>query len=286
MVREFKLINDKGQEYSLMDVEGHCLLTEPSGLGYAYTTEYAQLGDAFITVLRQLQQGIISGVGLFKTYDNFYDFVNFVEKAESLKFAYKIPFKNGSKEFLKDVQIQSITKTQIQPTGLLAETITFDCLSLWYTEDVKIYTVGEDEDEIRWDFRWDSKFADYSVRNMEYVNEGHVEAPIYIVFDGPVANPKITLFVEGEKVQELVVPIELQKYEKLLYGTGTGRKGFYLNKQNTDGSIVNLFELDYITPKNDNVIRIPKNKSCQLQLTADGEVLSAEARIRAFYKIV
>ena len=30
MVREFKLINEKGQEYSLMDIYNHCLLTDPS----------------------------------------------------------------------------------------------------------------------------------------------------------------------------------------------------------------------------------------------------------------
>ena len=33
MVREFKLINEKGQEYSLMDIENYCLLTEPSRIG-------------------------------------------------------------------------------------------------------------------------------------------------------------------------------------------------------------------------------------------------------------
>ena len=30
MVREFKLINEKGQEFSLMDIYNYCLLTDPS----------------------------------------------------------------------------------------------------------------------------------------------------------------------------------------------------------------------------------------------------------------
>lgn len=30
MVREFYLQNEKGQEYSLMDIKNYCLLTEPS----------------------------------------------------------------------------------------------------------------------------------------------------------------------------------------------------------------------------------------------------------------
>ena len=59
MVREFKLINEKGQEYSLMDIYKYCLLTEPSGLGYNYSTEYEQLGDTFIANLRKIEQGQI-----------------------------------------------------------------------------------------------------------------------------------------------------------------------------------------------------------------------------------
>ena len=33
MVREFKLINEKGQEFSLMDIYNYCLLTDPSRSG-------------------------------------------------------------------------------------------------------------------------------------------------------------------------------------------------------------------------------------------------------------
>ena len=76
MVRKFKLINEKGQEYSLMDIEKNCLLTEPSGLGYSYSTDYEQLGDEFLANLRKLEQGIISGTANFINYDNFFNFSN------------------------------------------------------------------------------------------------------------------------------------------------------------------------------------------------------------------
>ena len=62
MVREFKLLNEKGQEYSLMDINNHCLLTEPNGLGIAYSTEYQQLGNTFVENLRKTEQGQISGI--------------------------------------------------------------------------------------------------------------------------------------------------------------------------------------------------------------------------------
>ena len=36
MVREFSLLNEKNQMFSLMDIENYCLLTEPTGLGMTY----------------------------------------------------------------------------------------------------------------------------------------------------------------------------------------------------------------------------------------------------------
>ena len=285
MVREFKLINENGQEFSLMDIENHILLTEPSGLGYAYETEYQQLNNTFITNLRKFQQGQISGTANFLEYDNYKSFVDFVETAESLKFSYKIPYKDGSsKEYFKDVAIQSITKTQKQTNGVFSETVTFDCLSLWYEENTIIYTITPQINEIRWDFEWDSRFTDYDSRNLQYINSGHTEAPILVEMDGHLVNPKIELYVEGELYQSVEITVDIAEYEKLLYGTR--ENDFYINRQKTDGTLESLFDLDYIDPAYDNVIRLPKNKSCELRLTADNEVLNAQVTILPQYKAV
>lgn len=284
MVREFKLINEKGQEYSLMDIYKYCLLTEPSGLGYNYSTEYEQLGDTFIANLRKIEQGQIEGVINFLNYDNYKNFIDYMEKSESLKFSYKIPFKNGQKEYFKDIQIQSLTKTQIQTTGVISENIIFDCLSLWYEENTTIYTIEPLTNEIRWDFKWDSSFTDYDTRNLQYINQGHVEAPILVEMNGHLVKPKIELYVEGQLYQTVPFNIEIQEYEKLLYGTR--ENDFYINKQNTDGTLTSLFNLDIISFENDNVIRLPKNKSCEIKLTADNEVLNAKLTILPQYKAV
>lgn len=285
MVREFRLINEKGQEFSLMDIHNYILLTEPSGLGYDYSTEYQQLGNTFVTNLRKMQQGQIRGTANFLQYDNFEDFINFVESSENLKFGYKIPYKNkASKEYFKDVAIQSMSKTQKQTNGVFSETVIFDCLSLWYEENTIIYNITPQENEIRWDFMWDSRFIDYSTRNLEYVNTGHTEAPILVEMDGHLVNPKIELYVEGQLYQTVKITVEIQEYEKLLYGTR--ENDFYINKQNTDGTLTSLFSLDHIEFENDNVIRLPANKSCELRLTADNEVLNAQVTILPQYKAV
>ena len=285
MVREFRLINEKGQEFSFMNIYDNTLFTDPAGLGYSYNTEYQQLRDTFISNLRNIQQGQISGTLNFLNYDNYTSFVNFVESSESLRIGYKIPYSDGStREYFKDVQIQSLSKTQIQTNGILSETVTFDCLSLWYEENTVIYTIEPQTNEIRWDFKWDSRFTDYDTRNLQYINQGHVEAPIYVEIDGQVVNPKIELYVEGELYQTVTINTTIAQYEKLLYDTRENQ--FFIGKQNTDGTVVSLFSLDYIDFYNDNVIRLPKNKSCEIKLTADNEVLNAKITIYPRYRAV
>ena len=285
MVREFRLINEKGQEFSLMNIHNYCLLTDPSGLGYAYETEYQQLGNTFISNLRKMQQGQIAGTLNFINYDNYTSFVNFVEGSESLRFGYKIPYSDGSsKEYLKDANIQSLSKTQLQTNGILSEPVIFDCLSLWYEENTVIYTIEPQTNEIRWDFRWDSRFTDYDTRNLQYINQGHVEAPIYVEMNGHLVNPQIELYVDGELYQTVKISIEIAEYEKLIYDTRENQ--FYIGKQNTDGTLTDLFSLDYIDFENDNVIRLPKGRSCEIKLTADNEVLNAQLTIYPRYKAV
>lgn len=285
MVRQFRLVNEKGQEFSLMDIYNYCLISEPSGLGYSYSTNYQQVGNMFFETLRTLQQGQISGTANFINYDNFKSFVDYIENSESLKICYKIPYQTlPIKEYLRNVNIQVSEKSEIDTDGILRCPVTFDCLSLWYEEQKIIYSTSAKEDEIRWNFKWDSKFVNYNNRTFQYINKGHVPAPIVVFVKGPVKNPKLTLKVEGKTYQEVTVNVELQEYESFLYSTQ--ENNFYIRKENTDGTLVDLFGQDYINPKNNNVIKFPKGKSCELIISAEDEILNADISVFTFFKVV
>jgi len=182
------------------------------------------------------------------------------------------------------LKLDEIDKTEEDDYNILTCPITVKCKSLWYKENTTIYKIEPIEDEIRWDFKWDSKFTDYDTRSLNYINKGHIEAPILVEIDGHIVNPKMELYVEGELHQTVTFNIEIQEFEKLLYGTKENE--FYINKQNTNGTIKSLFNLDVIDFENDNVIRFPKNRSCELRITADNEVLNAKVTILAYYKAV
>lgn len=282
MVRGFKLVNEKGQEFSMMDIENYCLLTEPQGLGFSYEAEYERLGYTFIQKARKIEQGQMPATINFTNYDNYRRLVDFLEESEALKLVYKIPYKDREKEYFRDIDINVLTKTEIQTNKVMSENATIDFLSLWYEEKTAVYNLdNSDDDIIRWDFEWDSKFADYDVSNLNLINEGHVQAPVIIEIDGRVVNPRLELWVEGVKYQTVTMSVTIDEYEKLLYSSK--ENGFYINKQNQDGTLENLFNLDVIDFANDNVIRIPKKKSCELKIIADIEVQKAKITMFVYY---
>ena len=74
-VREFKLVNEKGKQYSLMDINNYCMLTDPKGLGIEFVSNYESLGKSFIESTNKIYQGKISGIANFRYYDNYKELV-------------------------------------------------------------------------------------------------------------------------------------------------------------------------------------------------------------------
>lgn len=282
-VRKFLLENEKGQQFDMNDYKEGCLFTNPYELGYSHKSEFERLGNTFIEDNRVIEKKDPSGIANFKSYDKYKEFVDFIEASNNLKFLYIIPFQNGDKTYYRDVSIKEIQKTE-KEVRRLACPIIFNGLSLWYEENTIMYTIELQNNEIRWDFRWDSRFLDYNSRSLSYINRGHIEAPILVEINGYILNPQIQLYVEGQLYQSVTFNTEITQYEKFLYGTR--ENDFYVKKQNVDGTETSLFNLDVINFNNDNVIRLPKNKSCELVLSADSQVENARITILVYYKTI
>lgn len=281
MVRKFSLLNEKGQEYSLMDINNYCLLTDPSGLGYNYSNNYEQLGNTFISAIRTIKQGKISGTLNFLTYDNYRNLVKYIQSSQKLQLEYSLPYGNEYKTYFRDIELESLSKTEIQPNGVLSEGITFNCTSLWYEKVNTIYTIGDEENVVRWDFRFDAYWNGYDARNLEYTNMGDVEAPVEIIVDGEVINPRIELYIENELYQTITINDTIDEYEQLIYNSKENE--FAIKKRLANGTYESLFSLDYIDFSNDNVLRIPNDRTCTIKLRADETITSATLIIYVYY---
>lgn len=284
MTRKFSIINEKGQEYPLNDLKNYAFLTSPNGLGYGYDTDYQYIGDVFIEDIKKRNQGSMTADLNFRNYDNYNDFVNFIELSESISLVYEIPFQiKPIKKYYIDVNIQSIGKSEKQDTGIITESIVLEYKSLWYEKQETIFKIEAKDREIRWNFRWASRFSSYDVRNIIFNNEGHVDAPFKVEIEGTAINPKIAIYRDGSLENILQLPITINEGEKLLYSSL--ENDIYIMKQNTDGTLTNLFDLDYISLENENIFRLKRGIS-EIRLQAENDIVNARVIIYPRYKVV
>lgn len=284
MTRKFSLVNEKGQEYPLNDLKNYAFLTSPHGLGYGYKTDYQAIGDVFIEDIRKRNQGNMTADLNFANYDNYNTFVNFIESSESISLLYEIPFKvKPLKKYYIDVNIQSIGKSEKKQSGIITEGIVLEYKSLWYEKQETIFRIEAKEREIRWNFRWSSRFSSYDMRNIVFNNEGHVDAPFKVEIAGTVINPKIAIYKDNKLVNILQLPITINQNEKLLYSSL--ENDIYILKQNADGTITNLFDLDFIDLQNENIFRLKRGIN-EIRLQAENDIVNAKIVIFPRYKVV
>lgn len=253
-VRRFILENEKGQQFRLDNLDEGCFLTSPSELGYAYNIDFVQLGNEFIENNRRIEQKKPKGTLYFKTYDKVKEFGDFVERSKNLKWLYIIPFEKEEKTYYRDVSIIKLEKTE-KSGRWLACSAEFAGLSLWYEQNETIFKIETYEDEMRYNYRWNSRYIDYNTRAIQFDNRGHVEAPIQVEIDGFVQNPTITVLVDDEEYVSIKIPITINEFEKLLYSSKTGE--IYIQKQNTDGTKENLWKKEYIDITKQNIFKLP-----------------------------
>ncbi len=282
MVREFSLINENDAEYSFMDIYNYCLLTEPEGLGYSYSNTYGQIVNKFINVLKVINQGTFTGQVNFINYDNYFKLVNFIEKSKKLKLKYIVPYKSNPVTYYRNVDMASLSKTDISVNGILTETLELEFTSLWYITESTEYEIGDEDDEIRWDFRWNSRFLSNNSNVIDYINNGHAPARVVIEIEGYVVNPTFIVEQNGITLYELPITTTINLGEKLLFSSL--ENDFYIKKVNmVTNEETNLFTLDNIDFDKDYILTLPEGES-MFTIQTDDILNQATINIYSYYK--
>ncbi len=281
MVREFYIENGLGQRFSMMDIEKCCFLSSPTGLGYSNNIQFIQIENDFIEDIKRIAQGQISGELIFKKYDNFKKFIDFIEGLEDLKLVYRIPLENETIEYYKDIDVSTVEKGEFGIDGVLRIPITFMCKSLWYEAKEIVYNIDSVTNELRWDFNWDSAFTSYDNRNIIFENKGHTNAPFKLELNGEVISPKITIFEDDKEIEKLdLTGLIIKAGEKLVYNTKDTREQIY--KESKTGR-ENLFS--FLNPNFINFYKLRKGVS-KIRLEADNEITDGKLTIYIQYKAV
>lgn len=281
-VRRFLIENEKGQQFRMDSLEEGCFLTSPGNLGYSYSIDFVQLGFEFIENNRKIEQSNPNGIAYFRSYDKIKEFIDFIESSLKLKWLYIIPYESGEKKYYRDVILKKIEKTE-KNGKWLACPVEFASKSLWYEQNETIFKIETYENEMRYPYRWNSRYIDYNTRSIQFINRGHVEAPVQVEINGFIQNPTISVLVEKEVYASIKIPITISEYEKLLYSSKTG--DIYIKKQKADGTKENLWKQAYIDINKQNIFKLPIGVS-EVRLTADDDVLNAKLIVFPQYKAV
>ncbi len=255
-IRNFYFENEIGERIDCQKIDGDLFFYNVSGLGYEEEIEYMQVGNSFIPNKKNIKQNQITGDLEFYnlTYDEYCKFVDFIIRATSLKLIY-IPKKKNRTEYYRDIDLFKIDKAEEDEYNILTCPISMNAKSLWYEENETIYNIASQPNEMRYDYRWDSRYTTYNKRSVIYNNVGHVEAPIKVEIDGYAVNPQIQVLVDNKIVDSITIPITIAEYEKLLYSSKTGE--IYIKRQKTDGTTESLFKKQYIDINKNNIFRLP-----------------------------
>lgn len=285
MTREFYLLNEQGSKYSFMDLNNSCFLTDPQGLGISYSYSSEIVGDTYVNYSKLLNQSTISGVCNFKSYVNYKKLVDFLENSKELRLIYKIPISSNEYiEYQKNISLKELSKEEIQTNKILSCNISFDSLSLWYTEETHSYKIEPEDNTVRWNFTWPSKWMNYNTRKITFNNTGHTEAPFLLIINGIVENPKIIVFdSDDNELYSIQVPILIKEGEKFIYSSVDDN--LMIAKENADGTIESLFKQEYIDITNNNIFKLPKGQ-CSISVSAEEDVENATLTIYPYYKSV
>lgn len=269
MIRQFTLINEYGQTYSLNDVKKGFLMN-PDGLGYAISRNYTLFGSEWIKSDDQIEQTAITGTIYFgsdQPYQRAHEFVEFVMTSKDLTLSYQ----TDAGVYYKDVDINRYSKTEIGASGYLECEVELVPKTLWYLPNnltVRLESVAGTG--LRFTFTLPNHWMNYTNGTASILNDGHVPAPFKASVEGPISNPSIVLLQDGEEIARLDVITEVDSGETLEYSSKDGN--IYLYVDDGNGNRTDLATSLDIT--NDNIFKIPVG-NYQLRLEADSQITTA-----------
>lgn len=185
-VRKFWLTNGTLQngvliQYELTKPSSKAFLNNPVGLGFAQTLETTQYDNTMKSVEGQNFPQIQGEVVFVDSknsdrYDKYNKFVEFLTHSP-LVLHYQIP-KAAAEEYMMNVAVVSLEKTETKPNGILSCSITLQCLSRWKGLEVAVAGTS----------------ATYTL-----TNNGHMPCGFVIEIDGTaMVNPYFTLEQNSE----------------------------------------------------------------------------------------
>ena len=279
-MRKFYFQNDIGERIDLNGTP--YLLTSPSGLGLSYSVSQASVDKGFYkeTKLDFPASQIMGDINIIEDmYAEYRTLVDWLNNGHKVTFVYDP--KGNNDEYYCDIQIQTLSKTEITDGNILVCTFVALARTPWYKPRAKIINIVPDAVEqstfdLTWDIVWSN---DATAGETAVTSEGHLPAAIKATIDGALYNPKIQLLDNGNVIAEMVL------------GNTTINVGHVLTYSSlyTDSGvwIDGVSALSALDLANENFFRIPLGKTYTLRITSEQSVtITGSISIYDYYRSV
>lgn len=246
-IAAFAVEDSRGNRYD-MSFDKHWAsgyFNRANGLGYKNTLTYTQTGTAFSPDLNNPEQVPVTGTINFHrrdAYNQYQDFVQFLERYKPLKLVYTIPT-TGRPNCYLDVDVQTVEKSWMDGPFLQCNVV-FMPRGMFYTDDRRRFLVESLEGEARYDIEYDAIFNDWDRLGFEAVNIGHVPAGFLLDIEG-YAEKIVIQGIDGQEneIFRQEFDIVIAEGDHLVYSTQDGMLEASLHTE--DGPISVIDRMDF-----------------------------------------
>lgn len=197
MVRQFKLTNALGQEFSLMNGDDGAFF-QPSGLGYQDATQYEQIGEFFSPLTERFGQQVITGVMIFgrKPYNKYLQFTKFCMLSPL-----SLIYETTAGTFQIPVRLTKIDKGDTDKTTFLNCQVEFTALARMYKTVVANNSGTAGGGKI-YDYEYDYIYGDFVADTVTIESDSVTSSPCRISIFGPCTDPRWIHYVDGVQVAD------------------------------------------------------------------------------------
>lgn len=209
-MRQFVLINSKGEKYSLN--ENKAFMAEPSGLGYEFKVEYENYSDYFVEKGRELKQPKVKGKIYFNSYEEYYKFISFIQN-RPLELEY-----TSYKTFYMICNVDKLGKEERGAFGKLQCPIEIVGKTSFYEKVIKrndsAINIGK-----TYSYIYPYTYVGTDTGTVEFDVVSNMESGIKMTMMGPLINPSWSYFVNGEKILSGKINANISTGNRLIIDT-------------------------------------------------------------------
>jgi hypothetical protein len=204
--RKFKLLNSRGDEYTLTEKNFKVFANNPQGLGFSKSISTLRLGDEEVLLYSMVNLDTISFELLFwdddlgEKYEKYREFMSFIS-FKPLMLYYQRP--NSFDWFRRRIEIVSLGKTEVSfDDSMLHCPLNMKTLGFWEDDIEHILEIEKTETEEGkiYPITYPINYGSNSLSGIQVISQGLLDTPVEIYVNGYTENAEWIIYDSNDTI--------------------------------------------------------------------------------------